>query len=377
MSRKKRGHHPPRRASETAVAEIPASTPHEADRPPTTVLVVPRVGIIGWVVAEACREADFVAPDARTVRAAEGPEWRRDVPGAASRPVAELETAGRMLLLGVCPDEQHVFAGMSPQQILADPDVVGCAGLPELLAGDRSFREPPFGASPGTLTEMVWAIWILVEADVFPAAEAEAACRFLARTALARFRAGHARQRDMNVLWLRDWHRRQGRAVPHGRLLNHAVQHLAMARRAAERDWRANGRIVPAAGPQGTLRVAVCTSRVPQLVDWLFDAEAPHVVLRLDDGRFFCRADKNSGITLHRAVASWRRAVLGRPPTEQEEDALERHGRPFGSPIDFWSDDCTAGNSMLANPHLPQVALDPEQIVEMLISSFAAEAQEW
>ncbi|TAK05035.1 hypothetical protein EPO33_03510 [Patescibacteria group bacterium] len=366
-----------RRVVDTAAA---AAAPVSAEAPTVkkTEIVIPRSGIMGWVAAEVLTThpdlAAHVAADARIRRAAVGPEWRKDIPEAGTLAPVAYEERQRAILVGVCPGE----GGLDPKTLLASPDYAGLTELPKLLAGDPTARDPLFGTFPGTLSETVQALWVLAEAGVYPAAEAEAACRFLARAALGRFRAGNVAPRDMNVPWLRSWSRQPGTPWLHECILEHAGQHLDMGRRAAARDWLVGfGRIIPAATPQGTIRVAVCHSTSPYLADWLFDTEAPNVVLRLEDGGFFCRADKNSGITLHAAVAAWRRAALGRPPTEEEEDALEQHGRPFGTPIDFWRDDLTAGNKMLANPHLPAVAIDPAKIVEMLIASFAPAAEEW
>ncbi|MEK7073383.1 MAG: hypothetical protein AAB974_03020 [Patescibacteria group bacterium] len=339
--------------------------------------MIPRTGIMGWVAAEVLTThpdlAAQVAADARIRRAAVGPEWRRDVPEAGDLPADEYEVRARAILVSVCPEEGCI----GQREILTSPDY-GLAGLSELLVGDPTARDPQFGTFPGTLSETAQALWDLAEGGTIPAAEAEATCRFLARAALARFRAGNAVAADMNALPLRAFIRAPGTPWLHERTFARAGVHLHQMRKAAARDWRVGrGRIIPVATPQGTIKVAVCRSSAPHLAQWLFENEAPNVVLRLEDGGFFCRADKNSGITLHRAVAAWRRAALDRPLTEDEEDALEEYGRPFGTPIDFWCDDLTAGNKMLANPHLPAVAIDPEKIVEMLITSFAVVAEEW
>lgn len=337
-----------------------------------TEIVIPRTGIMGWVVAEVLTThpelAAEIATDARIRRAAVGPEWRTDVPEAGNLPASEYEVRAHAILVGVCPEE----GSLDPKTFLASSDYAGLAELPELLAGDPSACDPQFGTFSGMLSETVFALWDLARWDAIPAAEAEAACRFLARAALARFRAGNAKPLDMNILQLRAFARQPATPWLHERTFARANVHLDQVRRAAARDWLVNyGRIIPVATPQGEIRVAVCRSVAPFLADWLFEAEAPNVVLRLEEGGFFCRADKNSGVTLHRAVAAWRRAQLDREPTAQEEDQLEAHGRPFGTPIDFWADDLTAGNLMFANPHLPAVSMTPDQIVEMLIASFA------
>lgn len=351
----------------------PAVPPSARTYPKKKVLVIPRTGIMGWIVAEKMStDASFVDPAAKIVRAAVGPEWRQDVSSAGTTPAAELERQGGHLLLGIHPEEQTIFDGLSDREILVHPEILGLAGLPALLAGDASARDPQYGTFPGTLSETVFALWDLAEGGTIPASEAEAACRFLARAALARFKAGNAVPADMNALQLRAFARQPGTPWLHERAFARAGLHLHQLRKAAARDWRlGRGRIIPVATPQGTIRIAVCHSPSPFLADWLFQTEAPNAVLRLEDGGFFCRADKNSGITLHRAVAAWRRAALDRPPTKEEEDALESHGRPFGTPIDFWRDDLTAGNKMLANPHLPQVDIDPAQIVELLTVALA------
>lgn len=358
--------------AQTVVATDPAAPAAVASAPSPVkkrLVVIPRRGIMGWVAVEEMPvHPDWAAEierGARVIRAAVGDEWRRDVPGAGDLAPAAFEVAAAALLLGICPQDPEV--GLPMSTVLTEG--LGLVGLPELLEGDSAVRDPLFGTFADTPSDMVDALWALAEAEAIASEEAEAACRFLARAALARFKAGGAAKADMNGSALRCWFRNPGEAWPHARAFGLAEAHLHLGQKAAALDWKLFGHLRPVRLGNREIVVAVCHSPSPFLADWLFANMRPHVVLRLEAGGFWCRVSRRSDARLWKATEAWRLAVLGRPPTPEEAVVLCEEGRPFGTPIELSEDGCTAGNRILANPHLPAVNLPADQLEDLLIRS--------
>ncbi len=320
-----------------------------------TIVVSRAAGPMAWAMVEVLTTdphwTTHVAADAQVVRVRVGDGWQEDLPGADGRSAAVLEAEERCLFLGVCEDDPDiVFNGMGIRAILEDEKDRGLAGFGDLLAGAPDVRVP--GATfPETLPKITEMFWIMADNGNLDPADAEAASRALARAALARFRAGNAAAEDLNVGPLCVGFPEL--LQPHERIIGQALVGLDYAYRAAMADWGRNGRIRTVLGAGSDVRVAVCDTRSVFLADWLWDAESPDVVLRLEPGGCWCRISNTSGLTLAPFASALRAAA--------PDAAIALTGR-----------DKTAGNRMRENPFLGDLPLSAAEIEDLLIRSLGS-----
>lgn len=379
--------------SPASPGDAPDEEPQAEGVPIRTLIAIPRnAGLTGWVAAAALtgHEAwkELVASTAEVRQLAVGPHWRNDLPqpSAAERAAFAAATAEDFerrqgyLFLGV-GDGSGSFADSGVEacleQVLAFMGMP-TAGIGKLLEGDPSCTVPRYPRVPATPTMAVRALWRLVAAGVLPEREAAEASRTLGQMLFeAIARGAFVNAEDVTLPRLQAMRRSRREDWPLGKAMLRAILATDGWLRLAEADWKRRGRIIPVgmADAQGvfrTLRLALCRTHSPSFTVWARKEIEADVLVRVEDRGFFAQVVGSKPAvqaSLRSAAGIWRRALLTRRATVEEEAAASSPGHVPWSPIHLDPQGACAGNRHEADPHLGDLPYRAAELEERLVKA--------